>query len=758
MNEVYNGKFEGEQIDALLEKVQDGSVVIDNTVSSIAPGEAKPASSDAIAKELRKKVDAEIGKGLSSNDYTDEEKSQVERVSNGSVVTDNTMHEVTDDDTKPVTGAGVRKYTSKSIATAVSDLISGEQTLTIDWLDGYIDVNGNFINDPDVTYKHSAPIFLRKGDIINVCSYYYLFGAISLTDKSASYYNVVASSSSGNSLTYQTYKYEATDDCYVVVGAYADGSESVTIFSKSIVTPADLEAYDNRLNGALSTLDVEWVDGYIDFNGNLISSSGYRHSHPISVKRGHKLRLTTRHYGFCVFAKVEGDTYIPLLNATDYFSSIDHSYEYVFNEDCNVVVSGYYSKLLLEVGRPPVATEHDVVNAYRGDINLFDFRTIVGKSEWLYKDSLMSGIAASDVCDIRCDFKTASREFVDNWSSKAIRFKQDTVGTTSLVLTMTLPTGEEKTKVVNVEVVDAPAKKLASRNKLKVLFMGDSLIFFNKNTIGKEWLRMLNTSDSESHTTDGAIQLPTLNACDGKITLYGELGNEDNKYTKVAGAYAVFDEKRTSTSGAVENFENPFYNPTSTEADEAGEDGLNKRVDFGWWFDNNIGPGEYPNLIYLAMGPNDFANIYSWSEEGIDLTTERVMTICRRLKAECDNRAGGDSGLIIKIVQHQFYPPKCQTKYNFPIARQRYLWQKTAQAYIDAIRVKGMDSYVELIPVASRFDWEVGYSFVDESYNERYEGVNDKTHCTEATHMNTIGAYNYADVLVTDFLADSRFD
>lgn len=54
---AYISKRRGEDVDALLTKVEDGSVVTDNTVSSIALDEAKPASADAIAKELQKKVD-----------------------------------------------------------------------------------------------------------------------------------------------------------------------------------------------------------------------------------------------------------------------------------------------------------------------------------------------------------------------------------------------------------------------------------------------------------------------------------------------------------------------------------------------------------------------------------------------------------------------------------------------------------------------------------------------------------------------------
>lgn len=104
---AYTSKRRGADVDALLNKVQDGSVVTDNIVASIAAGEAKPASADAIAKELQKKVDKVEGKGLSTNDYTNEEKAQVARVRNGSVVVENTLSTLDKKSNKPVNSKGV---------------------------------------------------------------------------------------------------------------------------------------------------------------------------------------------------------------------------------------------------------------------------------------------------------------------------------------------------------------------------------------------------------------------------------------------------------------------------------------------------------------------------------------------------------------------------------------------------------------------------------------------------------------------------
>lgn len=77
---AYDLKHTGEAIEAAIYAVERGSVVTENTVKEVTLGEAKPASADAIAKELQKKVDKVEGKGLSSNDYTDKEKAKVAQI------------------------------------------------------------------------------------------------------------------------------------------------------------------------------------------------------------------------------------------------------------------------------------------------------------------------------------------------------------------------------------------------------------------------------------------------------------------------------------------------------------------------------------------------------------------------------------------------------------------------------------------------------------------------------------------------------
>lgn len=62
---------------------------------------------EKLNEKTSNKVDKVDGKVLSTNDYDNEEKAQVERVRNGSAVVDNTLSEVKADSPKPVSGAGI---------------------------------------------------------------------------------------------------------------------------------------------------------------------------------------------------------------------------------------------------------------------------------------------------------------------------------------------------------------------------------------------------------------------------------------------------------------------------------------------------------------------------------------------------------------------------------------------------------------------------------------------------------------------------
>lgn len=99
-----------------LARVESGSVVTDNTSQTVIRGSNKPVSGGAVYQSLNGKVDKVDGMGLSTNDYTNEEKAQVERVRNGSVVVENTLSALDETSNKPVSGKGI----AEAIKAAVS--------------------------------------------------------------------------------------------------------------------------------------------------------------------------------------------------------------------------------------------------------------------------------------------------------------------------------------------------------------------------------------------------------------------------------------------------------------------------------------------------------------------------------------------------------------------------------------------------------------------------------------------------------------
>lgn len=79
----YYSKFTGLEVDELLQKVKDGdvggSVTIDTELSETS---MNPLANATVTAELKKKVNAVEGKGLSSNDFTDEAKEKLDGLEN----------------------------------------------------------------------------------------------------------------------------------------------------------------------------------------------------------------------------------------------------------------------------------------------------------------------------------------------------------------------------------------------------------------------------------------------------------------------------------------------------------------------------------------------------------------------------------------------------------------------------------------------------------------------------------------------------
>lgn len=96
---------------------------------------------DALLDYVEKiKENGGTGGGNSDNNYTDADKAQVERVRNGSVVLDNTDSEVTPDGVKPVSGAAVSSaivsVTDKTASIETNDITDKDDEIIIENNDG----------------------------------------------------------------------------------------------------------------------------------------------------------------------------------------------------------------------------------------------------------------------------------------------------------------------------------------------------------------------------------------------------------------------------------------------------------------------------------------------------------------------------------------------------------------------------------------------------------------------------------------------
>lgn len=76
----YKLKHTGAVIDTQIDRVISGAVVTENTDNEVTPDGAKPVSGEAVSKALVGKVDKVDGKGLSTNDYTNDDKVEVNSV------------------------------------------------------------------------------------------------------------------------------------------------------------------------------------------------------------------------------------------------------------------------------------------------------------------------------------------------------------------------------------------------------------------------------------------------------------------------------------------------------------------------------------------------------------------------------------------------------------------------------------------------------------------------------------------------------
>lgn len=506
-------------------------------------------------------------------------------------------------------------------------------------------------------------------------------------------------------------------------------------------------------------------------NGNFVFGSGVPEQiveFVNSVKDGLTSIISTK------VSKTEGKSLID----DNYVKEVeDNGYVHIVTDKDDRILLGIKEDGDIYFGKLPSQIEDNLKTPFHGGVYMYPGRILTGKRYYWFKDVVFSGLKPIENYEVI----VKQNGYLKNYSKKTLSFIANSAGSYVLepVVKDINNTTVDSKKVV-ITAYDAPEEKLANSDAIDVFFMGDSLIANNDNLIGKEFRRMLSLNEQQSTDVTGALKLATLNICPNKINLIGESGRNGTRYQFVYRLGDIFINKRDIPYGSEEatgtywqQNHNPFYNPDSTEPDELDENGMNKRVDFIWYFRNACGEGKYPKLIYIGIGANDsnpsksegYGNFSEADIPFLKLQGSRIVALCKKIKSACDTIAGGNSGLVIKIMNHQTHAMWAAFEVSGQPAKigaelRGRLINNIRYNYIyDAITDvnNGVSDYVDFIDAASHFDPVNGFHSYSVNTNVRTTSKDDMCY-EDSIHMNNVGAYNYADIIIDDFIADSRFD
>ena len=585
-----------------------------------------------------------------------------------------------------------------------------------------------------LAYRYTGPIKVNKGERIVVKSSTGGYAAISETDASGSFYTCLVESQTGG--VDVEYSYIVPEDMYIACSYREEGHELYSSISADV--------------------DVDEIETLMYEKGVVINSiteiQSSEESGGANIIRFTLANGTT--YDVTIYNGQQGEQGDSLI--------LGDGDSYILYNTLGSNTDGAISQKVVTEKLAEISHQND----FFGGIYVYDFRTLPGKDIWIYKDALFTGLKPIDNYEVFVP--NSDSPYIKNYSRRALKFNASSAGTYTLHMRVRDIYNKVKfSKDVSVVVRNAPTQKLENDDHLNVFFFGDSIIGQNNNAIGAEFYRYLSSDDAGGTNSDGSIKPPATNICDSKLRLVGEMVQSGTRFQYLFQVASALTLKRDIPYGDSAGNDkmywmshNPFYNPNSTEPDEIGEDGFNKRVDFQWYFENACGEGEFPGLIYMSIGANDIGTFDNyWSGESIDVTAERLIAVCKKMKAACDAIAGGDSGVKIKLFNHQSYPLYFASYNNLPIEQARCVQNRYYNAVIAEIASESVGSYVELVDCASKFDIENGYNVGAINTNSRSTAVNDSGLLSgDGVHMNTVGAYQYADSLIDDFIADADFD
>lgn len=372
--------------------------------------------------------------------------------------------------------------------------------------------------------------------------------------------------------------------------------------------------------------------------------------------------------------------------------------------------------------------------------------TFIGDDFRLYTESLFSGLAPKSNYSVEVKGSAVSAD-----KGKFIIIGGSGVVNVEVFDQRRVLIDSKSATVYKKEKPTSINKQFDSSNKLKVLFIGDSLIHFNANKIGQEWLRMLNTNVSTEQIIDGCVYPATYNFGNGNIELVGRYGGPTNKY-EIGNKLSIL---MSGISSSLDTSGNPFFDSSSSNPNELDLDGWNKKVDIAKYFQSVCGTGKHPDYIYMACGVNDIVD-FKWDMKALVAVSSMLSEVLTKIKEACDQISGGNSSVKILLMNHQFYPLNEGAYSSFRPAWQRQVWAQHYENYENLIE-SGVDKkgvpfseYVRFVDCASSFDIENGYARSNMRSNPRLSKT--EGYIIDTVHMGTGGALQYADALLRDFL------
>lgn len=219
----------------------------------------------------------------------------------------------------------------------VFDLIETAISANYEEIKGYsIDTIGTL--KENANYSISSPINLSAGQAIKISCYNHSGCAIALYYNDS--YKPVVIAPNGSNLT--TFIYEAISDCQVVVSwrSATAAPEYVNIIDYTYHSKiGDIDEKTKIITGGSEPITASLFQGYI-LNGVINSSSNYKYSSPIFLKKGIEIVVETFGVLFDVLSLTSelGDFYIPLIYVPAGDASTQRTFKYKATSDCYVSV------------------------------------------------------------------------------------------------------------------------------------------------------------------------------------------------------------------------------------------------------------------------------------------------------------------------------------------------------------------------------------------------------------------------------------